>query len=265
MHFQLIQSAALLAAVLPTALAAVPSDNLERRAEWPTTTHDIELSELGNIELYSQNENPANVVQRELEARSSASAFVCRGRRPLPRSGGKWLYREATCDRTGTDVNTFKVSCMAENSHADILYRLPGACGKNQWCVEFHGYNEIGQGAWDVTCVDKPNIHTWVANTFSNPGQVTTCSSGWNNNGKRNLKATFEVDVMDAGGINRINPKEIYYQLSGKRIGVSRSGDSEVGSGSVIIPPGGSIQACVTAYSGQIINMLGALTSIVSL
>ncbi|KAK1712600.1 uncharacterized protein BDZ83DRAFT_638433 [Colletotrichum acutatum] len=154
---------------------------------------------------------------------------------------------------------------MAENSHADILYRLPGACGKNQWCVEFHGYNEIGQGAWDVTCVDKPSIHTWVANTFSNPGQVTTCSAGWNNNGKRNLKATFEVDVMDAGGINRINPKEVYYQLGGKRIGVSRSGDSEVGSGSIIIPPGGSIQACVTAYSGQIINMLGALTSIVSL
>ncbi|KAI8304660.1 hypothetical protein K4K61_006001 [Colletotrichum sp. SAR11_59] len=265
MHNQIIHSTTLIAAVLPAVLGAVAAP-LERKAvEWVTTTEAIDLSQLGTISLDSQSPNPADVVVRDLEKRSSYSALVCRSRRPLPRSGAKWLYEEATCDRTGTDVNTFKVTCIAENSHADAIYRQPGACGKNQWCVEFHGYNERGAGAWDVTCVDKSQIHTWVANTNSNPGKLTTCSAGWNNNGNRNLKGTFEVDVMDAGGINRIAPSNIFYQLNGKRIGVSRSGDSEVGSGSVIIPPGGPIQACVTAFQGQIINMLGAVTSLVSI
>ncbi|TDZ29976.1 hypothetical protein C8035_v003545 [Colletotrichum spinosum] len=255
----------LLATLLPGALAALAAPSVGRRAEWTTTTEPIDLSTLGTIELYSQNPNPQALALRQLQDRSSASATICRGRRPLPRSGAKWLFNEATCDRTGTDVNTFKVSCVAELQHADIIYRLPGACGPKQWCVEFHGYNEISQAAWDVTCVDKSNIHTWVKNAFSSgPSELTSCSAGWNNRGKTNLKATFETDVMDAGGINRIAPQEVFYQLNGKRIGVSRGRDSEVGSGSVIIPPGGSIQACVTAFSGQVINMLGAVTSLVS-
>lgn len=264
MHYQLFTTAAILAALVPLVPAAIMAPTLERRATWETTKNDIDLSQLGTIELESQNPNPSKMALRSLEARSSASAFVCRARTPLPRSGGKWLYHEATCDRTGTDVNTFKVTCAAENMHADLNYRNPGKCGKNQWCVEFHGYNEIGQGAWDVTCIDRPQIHTWVANTFSNPGAITTCSSGWSNHGKNNLKATFEVDVMDAGAVNRVAPAEVFFQLNQKRIGVSRRNDPDVGSGSIIIPPGGSIQACVTAIQGQTLNLLGALTSLIS-
>ncbi|KAL0939893.1 Pep1-like protein [Colletotrichum truncatum] len=199
---------------------------------------------------------------RDLEKRSSFTVPVCRFREPGPRSGGQWLFMDGYGDRTGTDVNTFKLTCQASTQHADIIYRVPGQCESGQWCVEYHGYSELGQAGHDIVCVDKGQIHTWALNSFHNPGK-SACSAGWNNRGKTNLKATLEVDVMDSAGLNRIAPQEVYYLLNQKRIGVSRGYDSEVGSGSVIIPPGGSLQACVTPIAGQILNMLGALTSLV--
>lgn len=263
MHYQLFQSAALLAALLPGALAAVAASSLERPATWETTTEAIQLSRLGTIIKGSQNPNPGHVALRNLEARGMETALVCRGREPPLNSGGKWLYNDASCDRTGTNVRTFKVSCSAINQPADLIYRVPGTCGEHQTCFDFHGWNELGQSAWDVDCVDKSTIHTWVANTFRDPNDITTCSSEWNNDSKRAMKVTFEVDVMDSGAVNRIAPSEIFYQLNKKRIGVSRRKDPAVGSGKVIIPPGGSIQACVTAFGGQILNMMGGVTSLI--
>lgn len=203
-------------------------------------------------------------MSRALEKRSSYSEGVCQALPTRPQTGGTWHYKEARCDRTGTDVNTFKVDCFGGRNYIETQYNKVGQCGKGEWCVDFHGYNTKGDAALDVLCINRNNIHTWVANTYQNPvDDRVTCSSGWRNTGKSNIDATFEVDVMDSAGVNRIAPKEVYYQLDLKRIGTSRDNDAEVGSGHIIIPPGGAVQACVIAdvAQNQILNMLGALTS----
>ncbi|RKL03350.1 hypothetical protein BFJ70_g17284 [Fusarium oxysporum] len=254
---------AVIAVVLTPLVLGAATPPQQPSAQWETTTKNILLSEIGPFDLRSQL-TPSGSTSGTLNKRSSYSEGVCLAIPFKPQTGGQWHFEQATCDRTGTDVNTFRVDCFGGRNYVESLPKRKGACGKGQWCVDFHGYNTKGDAAYDVTCVDRTNIHTWVANTKTSPLEdQVTCSSGWTNDYKQSAQATFEVDVMDSAGINRIAPDNVYYILNEKRIGVSRSNDAEVGSGDIIIPPGGAIQACVAAKIAQtqILNILGALTS----
>lgn len=254
---------AVIAAVLTPLVLGAATPTPQPSIQWETTTKDILLSEIGPFDLESQLTSSGS-TSGTMNKRSSYSEGVCNAISFLPQTGGRWHFEQAWCDRTGTDVNTFKVDCFGGRNYVETLPKRKGACGKGEWCVDFHGYNVKGDAADDVTCVNRKNIHTWVANTKTRPVEDrVTCSSGWTNDYKQSAKATFEVDVMDSDGKNRIAPENVYYILNQKRIGVSRSNDAEVGSGYITIPPGGAIQACVTAKVAQqqILNLLGAITS----
>ncbi|KAF5023766.1 hypothetical protein F66182_4159 [Fusarium sp. NRRL 66182] len=261
-RFKLATVAVFAALLTPLVLGAAPPA-LQPSIKWETTTNDILLSEIGPFDLKSQLTSSGS-TSGTMNKRSSQSEGVCTAIRFLPQTGGRWHFEQAWCDRTGTDVNTFRVDCFGGRRWVERLPKRQGACRKGEWCVDFHGHNTKGDPADDITCVNRKNIHTWVANTQTRPVEDRiTCSSGWRNNYKQSAKATFEVDVMDSGGVNRIAPENVYYILNQQRIGVSRGNDAEVGSGDIIMPPGGSVQACVIANAAknQVLNILGAVTS----
>ncbi|KAM5528279.1 hypothetical protein FOXYSP1_19548 [Fusarium oxysporum f. sp. phaseoli] len=256
---------AVIAAVLTPLVLGAATPTPQPSIQWETTTKDILLSEIGPFDLESQLTSSGSTgTSSTMNKRSSYSAGVCFAIPFKPQTGGAWGFKQAWCDRTGTDVNTFRVDCFGGRNYIETLPNRKGACDEGQWCVDYHGRNSKGDAADDVLCVNRKDIHTWVANTQTRPVEdKVTCSSGWRNDYKQSASATFEVDVMDSAGKNRIAPENVYYILNQKRIGVSRSNDAEVGSGRITIPPGGAIQACVTAKvaQNQILNMLGAITS----
>ncbi|KZM23837.1 uncharacterized protein EKO05_0001012 [Ascochyta rabiei] len=254
--------AAFAAGLVPKTMgSALP---LPKSIPWETTTHNILLSEIGPFNLTPQS-GASNPSSGALDKRSGYSARVCKdiSAQFTPQTGGVWHFREARCDRSGTDINTFRVECFGGRNWIEHLPQRKGQCGPREWCVDYHGRNAKGDQANDVFCVNRKDIHTWVANTQTRQEDVVTCSAGWTNDYKQTAYASLEVDVMDSAGINAIAPRSIFYKLNQKLIGISRGNDPFVGSGTIAMPPGSTIQACVTAYAAQsqILNILGAMVA----
>ncbi|CBX96683.1 predicted protein [Plenodomus lingam JN3] len=257
-------SHATIAAVLIPLIAGSPLASAPNSSPWETTTKDILISEIQPFNLASHVDNLESSTGLSSK-RSSWSTGVCNQMNVhfKPVTGGLWHFKAARCDRTGTDVNTFTVDCFGGRNWIEEHIDKPGKCGPREWCVDFRGINNKGDGTNDVYCVKRADIHTWVANTFANPvDDHVTCSRKWTNDSPRSAKAQLLVDVMDNAGKDYISPQNVFFTINKKWVGNSKGGDAIVGSGVITIPPRADIYACVTAImnKGQILNIMAALT-----
>lgn len=173
----------------------------------------------------------------------------------LIRPDGDWLVKQATCNRASGRLNPFNADCAAKADHAKISTRPDNPCGQGQLCMEYHGVNQLHEGAWDVTCVSYQTLRQWVVNTTYNT-QDPQCSPYFRNDieEKKPVNISIQVNVLDSTKVERISPEKIYFQTDvDTNIGVERLWDGVVGSGIITVPHGQGVRACVKAIGGQII------------
>lgn len=253
--------------LLPLLAKGTPLVNVDDYSQ--DSTDNVNIATLVEFDIAAMNEpdfKPRSLDPASVLKRSTDSALACRGITPVPQTGGKWLFRQATCLYPFSPSSRFTADCQAETKPDELRPNISGDCntkdadGKlvRRVCFQNHAYNEVGDPAFDIFCADPKSSLKWAIND----GDNHVCSKEWTNLGTKPAQVEIIVNVLDSTQSYSVEPGDVWFQVNGLKTGTEKGLDAFVNSGKITISPGIGAIACVAPQSGQILNAFGTLKSL---